>query len=129
MQHLDLCAGLGDDQTDFFAIMQEAFDDHESDEGLAQADAVAQEGAAELVGDLHQRPVPVFLVLTENGVHVGTILGWPGFFPFAGRHFVAFEVFLQCPGINLEGGVFTDMAFDRVQDSGVTSSAAAQCSS
>jgi hypothetical protein len=43
----------------------EALDQHEPDEGLAQAHAVAEKGPAVLTGDLHQRPVGLLLVTVQ----------------------------------------------------------------
>ena len=45
---------------------------HQADERLAEADAVAEKRAAMLAGDLHQGLVAVLLVLIQDGVHAGT---------------------------------------------------------
>src|SRR4051812_32793157 len=55
--------GLRRKQHDVLAFMHyEALDKHQSDEGLAQADAIAEECATVLAGDLHQRPVTLLLI-------------------------------------------------------------------
>ena len=46
------------EEHDALALVEdEPLDEHQADEGLAETDAVAEERAAVLAGDLHQRPV------------------------------------------------------------------------
>jgi hypothetical protein len=65
-----LLGGLGCEQHDTLAFMQdEALDQHQADERLAQTHAIAQEGATVLPGDLHERPVRFLLVAVEVREH------------------------------------------------------------
>ena len=67
---LDRCF-RGEQHDPLVLAQHEAFDEHEADKGLAQSDAIAQEGPAVLTGDLHERPVRLSLVLVELVEHLG----------------------------------------------------------
>ena len=45
---------LGHDEDDFLAVVNQPLDEQQADEGFAKADAVAQQRAAMLVGNLEQ---------------------------------------------------------------------------
>ena len=105
----DIIAGrLGDDQDHPLALVNhQPLNQHQADKGLAESDAVAKKGPAVLGGDLQQGVVPFLLILVEDGVHTGLAL-----FPFPGGHLVTAEEFLQGLGIDLEWGIFPDVALD-----------------
>ena len=77
---------LRNDQRDPFALMvYQAIDEHEADEGLAQSDAVAQEGAAETGQQSSSMPGSLlFDIGPECGrvreafcSHSPTVISWP----------------------------------------------------
>ena len=81
-----LLRGLRREQHDTLALVQdEPLDQHQPDERLAETDAVAEERAAVLAGDLHQRPVRLLLVAVELGEHLRlrltshspAVISWP----------------------------------------------------
>ena len=105
-------SGLRREQDDALPLVQDqAFDEHEAHEGLAEADAVAEERPSVPAGDLQQRPVGLLLVAVETGEHLRLVL-----VPLAGRQFMAAKVFLQRLGVDLEGREGTHMALDRPDD-------------
>src|SRR5262249_34244597 len=58
---------LGSKQYHTLGLMQhEALNQHQSHEGLAQTNAVAQERSAVLSGDFHQRPIGLFLIAIDS---------------------------------------------------------------
>jgi hypothetical protein len=64
-----LCC-LGGEQDDALALVQdEALDQHQAYERLAETDAVAEERAAVLAGDLHERPVGLLLIAVDAREH------------------------------------------------------------
>ena len=95
-------------------VLDEALDDHEPDERLAETDAVAEEGAAVLAGDLDERLVALPLVLVEPGEHLGLAV-----LPLSGGQLVAAEELLQSLGVDLEGSVLAGVAFDDLRGSRV----------
>lgn len=104
--------GLGRKEDDALALVQhEALDQHQPHEGLAEADAVAEERAAVLSGDLHERPVSLFLVTVDPREHLRARL-----IPFGRGQFVAAKELLQCLGIDIEREVLADMAIDGLDD-------------
>ena len=93
-----LLGGLGREQDDALALVQDqALDQHQADEGLAEADAVAEERAAVLAGDLHQRPVGLLLVAVELREHLRASL-----VPLRRRQLVATEELLQRLRVDVE---------------------------
>ena len=86
-----LLGRLRGEQDDALALVQdEALDQHQADEGLAEADAVAEERAAVLARDLHQRPVGFLLVAVELREHLR-----PGLVPLGRGQLVAAEELLK----------------------------------
>ena len=66
-----LLGGLGREEHDSLALVQDqTLDEHQTDERLAETDAVAEEGPAVLSRDLHQRPVRLLLIAIELGKHL-----------------------------------------------------------
>src|SRR5207249_237738 len=67
-----LAPRLGHDDHDPLAFLfNEVFDQHETDECLAEADSVAEESAAVNIGDAQQLMETVLLVLIEDGIYEG----------------------------------------------------------
>ena len=98
--------GLGGKQDNPLAFVHDKpFDQHEPDEGLAETDAVTEERAAVLAGDLHQRPVGFLLIAVNFREHQGA-----GFIPLVGSQFVTAEILLQGLGIDVERGVVIGLA-------------------
>ena len=65
-----LCC-LGGKQDNALALVQdEALDQHQAHERLAETDAVAEEGSAVLARDLHERPVGLLLITVDVGEHL-----------------------------------------------------------
>ena len=91
-------------------------DDHQADERLAQAHAVAQERAAELPGDLHQGVVALLLVVIQDGVHAGAAVFRACRFPLVGRQAVAAAELVQRADVDLEGRVLAGVALDDLED-------------
>ena len=50
-------------------VQHQPLDQHQADEGLTEAHAVAQERAAMLAGNLHERPVGLLLIAVDPGKH------------------------------------------------------------
>ena len=64
-----LAAGLRHEQDDaFLLIHHEPLDEHQTDEGFAQADTVAKECTAVVGSDVVERCVAVALILVEDGM-------------------------------------------------------------
>ena len=100
------------EEHDALALVQdEPLDQHQPDEGLAEADAVAEERAAVLAGDLHQRPVGLLLVAVEQREHLRARL-----VPLARRQLVAAEELLQRLRVDLERRVESRVPLDRLDD-------------
>ena len=103
---------FGANSTTRLALVQDqALDQHETDEGLAETDPIAQEGAAVLPGDLHERPVRLLLVAIEARKHARV-----GFIPLGRRQFVATEELLQRLRVDVKRRIVMRMARDRVDD-------------
>ena len=103
---------LGREQHDPLALVQdEPLDQHQADEGLAEADAVAEERAAVLAGDLHQRPVGLLLVAVDPGKHLRA-----GLVPLARRQLVPAEELLQRLRVDVERRVELRVARDGLDD-------------
>ena len=82
---------LGGEQHDALPLVKdEPLDQHQADEGLAETDAVTEERAAVLPGDLHERPVRLLLVAVEVTEHER-----PPLVPLRGGQLVAPEELLQ----------------------------------
>ena len=97
---------LRSEQHDALALVQDQpLDQHQPDEGLAETDAVAEEGAAVLAGDLHQRPVGLLLVAVEPGEHLRA-----GLVPLGRGQLVAAEELLQRLRVDVERRVETRVA-------------------
>ncbi len=95
---------LGDEQRHALAVVHhQPLDDHQADERLAQAHAVAQERAAELPGDLHQGVVALLLVMVQNGVHAGAAVLRACRLPLVGGQAVAAAELVQRTDVDLEG--------------------------
>ena len=89
---------LGSEQHHAFAFVQhEPLDQHQTHEGLAEADAVAEEGAAVLARDLQQRPVGFLLIAVDLGKHLRL-----GFFPLGIGELVSAKVLLECLRVDVE---------------------------
>ncbi len=59
--------GTREDHPLLFQVLDQAIDEHEADEGLAEAHAiVAQEGPSVLAGDPQQRLVAIALILVQD---------------------------------------------------------------
>ena len=98
-----LAGGLGDEQRHALAVVHDQpLDEHQADEGLAQAHAVAQERAAVLAGDLHQGVVALLLVLVEDG-YIASRRVRACCLPLVGGQLVAAEELVQGLGVDLEG--------------------------
>ena len=88
-----LLGGLRCEQHDTFALVKdEPLDQHQADEGLAETHAVAEERAAVLPGDLHERPVRLLLVAIEVREHAR-----PCLVPLGRGQLVPAEELLQGP--------------------------------
>ena len=114
----DIHAGrLGDEQRHALAVVDhQPLDDHQADEGLAQAHAVAQERAAELLGNIHQGMVALFLVMIQDGVDVGAALLAACRLPLVGGQAVASAKLVEGPDVNLEGAVIAGVPLDDLED-------------
>ena len=100
--------GLWGEQHDALALVQdESFDQHQPDKSLAEADSVAEEGAAMLAGDLHQRPVRLLLIAVDAAEHLRSRL-----VPLAGRQLVTAEELLQRLRIHIERRVLARLPLD-----------------
>ena len=100
------------EQHDPLALVQdEPLDQHQADERLAEADAVAEERAAVLARDLHQRPVGLLLVAVELREHLRLRL-----VPLAGGDLVAAEELVERLRVDLERRVLADVPLDDLED-------------
>ncbi len=71
---------LGRKEHDALSLVQdEALDQHQAHEGLAETDTVAEERAAVLACDLHERPIGFLLITVDTGEHLRA-----GLVPLAG---------------------------------------------
>ena len=103
---------LRSEQHDALALVQdEALDQHQPDEGLAETDAVAEECAAVLARDLHQRPVGLLLVAVELREHLRA-----GLVPLGRGQLVAAEELLQRLRVDVERRVEARVALDGLDD-------------
>ena len=108
---------LGDEQGHALAVVDhQPLDGHQADEGLAQAHAVAQERAAELLGDIHQGMVALLLVMVQDGVHVGAAVLRACRLPLVGRQAVAAAELVEGAEVNLKGAVITGVPLDDLED-------------
>jgi hypothetical protein len=109
-----LARHLGHEQGDALALLlDEVFEQHQADEGLAQADAVAQEGAAVLPGDLQQVVEAVLLVAVEDAIDA-RLLGQPA---LVGGLQAAVQL-VQRLGVDLERRVGARVPLDDAEDFG-----------
>ena len=92
-------------------VQDQPLDEHQPDEGLAQTNAVAEERAAVLAGDLHQRPVGLLLIAIELREHCGA-----GLVPLASGDLVSTEELVERLRVNLERRVLANVALDDVED-------------
>ena len=92
-------------------VQHQPLDQHQADEGLAEAHAVAQERAAMLAGNLHERPVGLLLIAVDPGKHLRA-----GFIPLGRRQLVAAEVLLQRLGVHIERRIAVRVARDGLDD-------------
>jgi hypothetical protein len=107
-----LAGGLGDEEGDALAlVLDQVLQQHQADEGLAQADAVTQEGAAVAVGDLQQLVEAVLLVLIEDSVDARLVRE-----PLLIGQLLAAVQFVQRLGVDLEGCVIASVALDDAED-------------
>ena len=111
-----LASRLRHEEGDVLTVVEQAFDEHQPDERLAQPDAVAKKRAAVLPRYFQERVIAFLLILVEDGVHVRSTPFGPGQFPLAGGHLVPFEKLLQGFGVDLKGGVFADVPLDEPQN-------------
>lgn len=103
---------LGRKEHDPLAFMQnEPFDQHQSDEGFAEADAVAEERATMLARDLHERPVGLLLIAVNPREHLRA-----GLVPLSRSQFVAAEEFLQRLRVDVARRVGVRVARDGLDD-------------
>ena len=107
-----LLGRLGGEQHDALPLVKdEPLDQHQADEGLAETDAVTEERAAVLPGDLHERPVRLLLIAVEVTEHER-----PSLVPLRGRQLVPPEELLQGLRVDVERRVQVRMARDRLDD-------------
>jgi hypothetical protein len=78
-------------------VEHQPLDQHQAYEGLAETDAVTEEGATVLARDFHQRPVGLLLVAIEPREHLRT-----GFIPLSRRQLVPAEELLKRLGVDIE---------------------------
>ena len=105
-------SGLGSEENDALALVYDEFlDEHQAHERLTEADAVAEECSAVLLGDLEQGPVSFLLVAIQLGEHLGS-----GLVPFSGGELVPLEVFLEGFRVDFKGGIFLGVALDDLHD-------------
>ena len=102
-----------DEQYFFTLKLHQAFNQHQSYEGLAKAHAIAQKGATKLSTNFEQCAVAIALVLVEDGVHPRVVA-----LPITGCLFVVAEIFLQRLGIHLKWQVFACVPFDDLEHIG-----------
>ena len=105
-------------------VQDEALDQHESDEGLAESNAVAEEGSAVLAGDLRSAPSRP---PSGSGRATGNIRESVSSHS-RGAQFVAAEELLQCLGVDVERRCTPSCAArSHAMTASVTSSASFQC--
>ena len=107
-----LLRGLGCEQHDSPAFVKdEPLDQHQTDEGLAKTYAVTEERAAVLPGDLHERPVRLFLIAIEVREHAR-----PCLVPLGRGQLVSPEELLQGLRVDVEWRISVRMARDGLGD-------------
>ena len=100
------------EQCDTLTIVKdEPFDQHQTDEGLAETHAVTEERTAVLPGDLHERPVRLLLIAIEVREHAR-----PCFVPLGRGQLVSPEELLQGLRVDVEWRIQVRMARDRLDD-------------
>ena len=108
-----LFGGLRCEQRDTLALVKdEPLDQHQADEGLAQAHPVTEECTAVLPGDLHERPVRLLLIAVEVREHAR-----PCLVPLCRGQLVPPEELLQGLRVDVEWRIQVRMAGDRFDDS------------
>jgi hypothetical protein len=110
---------LGNEQCHTLAVVDyQPLDDHQADEGLPQAHAIAQKRAAELLGDVHERMVALFLVMIQNRVDVGAAALGNCRLPLVGGQAMTLAELVECPDVDLEGAVIAGVPLDDLQNFG-----------
>ena len=103
---------LGSEQHHALAFVQhQPLDKHQAHEGLAEANAVAEEGATVLARDLHERPVRLLLVAVDPGKHLRA-----GLVPLGRGQLVPAEELLQRLRVDVERRVEMRVARDGLDD-------------
>jgi hypothetical protein len=103
-----------DDERDPLSlVVDEPINQHEADEGLAEADSVAQESTTVRARDLQERVVAFLLVLIEYLIHPRDLL-----LPLGDCELVALEELQQGFGVDFERRILTDLALDDAGDRG-----------
>ena len=103
--------GLGHKERHLQAVMHDqAFDQHQADIGLAEADTIAKKGTSIAIGPLQQGVVALALIRREDLVDRGVIA-----LPLGGGQFVALEELKQGLRVDIEGCVVLNVALDDLQ--------------
>src|SRR4051794_18907121 len=103
-----LSARLRHNKGDLLALVdRETFEHHQADNRLAQADAIAEEGAVVFARDLQELAIAFSLIAIEQRPDLRL-----GALPIAGRDLAALEVLVQGLGPDLEGRERLNVPFD-----------------
>src|SRR5208282_1406746 len=107
-----LFCGLWREENDTLPLVQdEPLDEHQTHECLPETNSIAQEAAAVLACDLHERPIRLFLIAVELREHLRA-----GLFPLAGRHLMAAKELVQRLRVDIKRRVGLDLALNDAQN-------------
>ncbi len=89
----------------------QALDQHQTDEGFAKADAIAQESPVVAAGALEHRVITLALIGGEDGVDRGFIP-----LPLGRGELMATKELVQRLGVDLERRIVLNLALDDAED-------------
>src|SRR5437879_3878165 len=107
-----IAGGLGREESDSLPLFfNQVFDQHHADEGLPEADTIAEQSTAEAAGDLQQVVEAVLLIFVQLRIDSRVLLE-----PLLLRRLLAAMKFVQSLRVDVEGRVIFRVTFNGLEN-------------